>query len=236
MHGCVYCYARFIKRFTNHSEKWGEFVDVKINAAEVLEKQLVRNPKRGIILLGSVTDAYQPLERKYGITRAILKVLLRYDFPISILTKSDLVIRDIDLLRQFSKCEVGFSITTLNKGVAKSFEPYASSPDKKLRALEAVHKAGIRTYAFIGAILPGFTDFSVIFKTLRGKVDFVMAEALNTRGGNWKELAEILKKDFPSSLPFFKSELNNEYWIKVEAEVRQLSKKFCLPLKGFYKH
>jgi DNA repair photolyase len=225
-----------MKRFTNHPEKWGEFVDVKINAAEVLKKQLSRKHKRGIVLLGSVTDAYQPPERKYGITRAILKVLLCYDFPISILTKSDLVIRDIDLLRRFSKCEVGFSVTTLDEKVARNFEPYASSPDKRLRALEAVHKTGIKTYAFIGAILPGFTDLNAIFKTLQDKVDFVMAEALNTKGGNWGDLAEILKKDFPSSLPFFKSELNNEYWAKVEAEVRQLSKKFNLPLKGFYKH
>lgn len=63
-HACVYCYARFMKRFTGHNEKWGEFIDVKINAPEVLEKELLRNPKRGITLLGSVTDAYQPVEKK----------------------------------------------------------------------------------------------------------------------------------------------------------------------------
>ncbi|MCG2686361.1 radical SAM protein, partial [Candidatus Parcubacteria bacterium] len=101
-HECVYCYSRFKKRFTGHTEKWGEFVDIKINAPEVLEKQLSRNPKKGVALLGSVTDAYQPVEKKYKITRAILKVLLKYDFPVSVLTKSDLVTRDVDLFKQFS--------------------------------------------------------------------------------------------------------------------------------------
>ena len=81
-HGCVYCYSQFIKRFTGHTERWGEFVDVKINASKILEKELLRNPKRGVVLLGSVTDAYQPAERKYKITRDILEVLLRYDFQL----------------------------------------------------------------------------------------------------------------------------------------------------------
>ena len=100
LHGCIYCYARFMKRFTGHTEKWGKFIDVKINAPEVLEKELSRSPEKGTVLLGSVTDAYQPIERKYKITRAILEILLKHHFPISILTKSDLVVRDIDLLKK----------------------------------------------------------------------------------------------------------------------------------------
>ncbi|MDD4271471.1 MAG: radical SAM protein [Patescibacteria group bacterium] len=236
MHSCAYCYARFMRRFTNHPEKWGEFVDIKINAAEVLKKQLTHKPKRGVILLGSVTDAYQPPERKYGITRDILKILLRYDFPISILTKSDLVIRDVDLLRQFSACEVGFTITTLDEKVARSFEPHAPSLDKRLKALKVVHEAGIKTYAFVGPILPGFTDLHTIFSALQDKVDFIMAESLNAKCGNWENLKEILERDFPSSLLFFQSRLNKEYWAKVESEVRQLSEEFGLSLKNFYKH
>ena len=100
-------------------------------------------------MLGNVTDAYQPIERKYGITRAILEILLKHDFPISVLTKSDLVIRDIDLFKQFSNCEIGLTVTALDKKAAKDFEPYSSSPQERLAALEMLSKAGIKTYGFI---------------------------------------------------------------------------------------
>ncbi len=237
MHGCSYCYARFMRRFTGHSEeRWGKFIDVKINAVEVLKKQLDRNPKKGVILLGSVTDAYQPLEKKYRVTRAILEVLLHYDFPVSILTKSELVIRDIELLKQFKECEIGLTITTLDEKAAKSFEPYASSPEKRLKALEVLHKAGIKTYAFMGPILSGFTNLREIFNTLQGKVDFIMAETLNMRCGNRNDVIETLRRDFPASLTFFESNLKKEYWIKIETEIKQLSEEFSMPLKGFYKH
>jgi len=236
MHNCSYCYARFMRRFTNHPERWGEFVDVKVNAAEVLKKQMARHPKRGVILIGSVTDAYQPLEIKYGITRTILQELLPYDFPISILTKSDLVTRDIDLLRQFKECEVGLTITTLDAKVAKSFESYAATPEKRLNALFELRRAGIRTYAFVGPILPGLTDLRSIFLALCGKVDFVMAESLNTRCGNWSEIEEALKKDYPQFLSLFESSRKSSFWNDVEIEVRQLSDEFNIPLKGFYRH
>ena len=135
MHSCVYCYARFMRRFTGHAEPWGHFLDIKVNAPEVLAKELARNPRKGTVLLGSVTDAYQPVERKYRLTRAILEILLKHNFPVSILTKSDLVVRDIDLFRQFSECEVGLTITSMDENVARNFEPHASSPKRGLRRL-----------------------------------------------------------------------------------------------------
>jgi len=95
-HACVYCYSRFMKRFTNHREDWGDFVDVKINAPKILEGQLEKAKKK-MVLLSSVCDPYQPLEKKYKITRRILEKLVEYQFSISILTKSDLVLRDLDL-------------------------------------------------------------------------------------------------------------------------------------------
>ncbi len=147
-----------MRRFTGHNEQWGHFLDVKINAPEVLARELAKNPKRGEILLGSVTDAYQPVERKYRLARTILKILVSYDFPVSILTKSDLVVRDLDLFKQFSKCEVGLTVTTTDQETARSFEPYASMPQQRIEALETLHRSGITTYAFIGPILPKLTD------------------------------------------------------------------------------
>jgi len=225
-----------MKRFTGHLERWGEFVDVKINASEILEKELSRNPKRGIVLLGSVTDAYQPVERKYKITRGILEVLLRYDFPISILTKSDLVIRDIDLLKKFRNCEVGLTITTLDEQVARDFEPRSSSPQKRLKALEILHNSGIKTYGFIGPILPELTDLELICTALQGKVDFIMAESLNMKCGNWENIRSVLGKKYSHLLSLYQSGFGQKYWGEVERTIRELSNRFAIPLKGFYRH
>jgi len=235
-HGCVYCYSRFMKRFTGHTERWGEFVDVKINASKILEKELSRNPKRGVVLLGSVTDAYQPDERKYKITRDILGVLLRYDFPTSILTKSDLVIRDIDLLKRFSNCEVGFTITTLDEQTARNFEPFSSSPERRLKALETLHNSGIRTYGFIGPILPELTNLESTFTALQGKVNFVMAESLNMKCGNWEDIRSLLERKYPRLLALYRSRFDQKYWQQIERKLRELSSRFRIPLKGFYRH
>lgn len=235
-HNCCYCYARFMKRFTSHTEEWGQFVDVKVNAKDVLEKQMSRYPKRGIILLGSVTDAYQSLEKKYRLTRNISEVLLRHDFPISVLTKSSLVVRDIDLLRQFSDCEIGLTITTLDDEVARKIEPFASSPTHRIEALAKLHKAGIKTYVFIGPILPPFTNAEKIFEAIAGKTDFIMAEVLNTRCGNLDNILKVIEKNYSASLPLFKAGLEKLSLAKIEEEIKQLSQRFAIPLKGFYKH
>jgi len=236
-HACVYCYARFMRRFTGHAnENWGEFIDVKINAPEVLEKQLSRNPKKGAVLIGSVCDAYQPIEKKYKLTRAILEILIKHDFPVAILTKSSLITRDIDLFRQFSYCEAGLTITTLDKKIAKDFEPFASSPEQRVRALEELHKNGIQTYCFIGPILPHLTDLKAIFDAIKGKVNFVMAESLNMKCGNWQYLEKVLKSKYPDLLPIYQKRFSQEYWDEIEKELKRLSDKYKIPLKGFYQH
>ena len=112
-HGCRYCYATFMKRFTGHQEPWGSFVDVKVNAPAILPKQLAR-ARRGNVLISSVTDGYQPIESKYKLTRQCLEVLLEYQFPVDILTKSPLVLRDMDIMEKFKEIEVGLTITTDN--------------------------------------------------------------------------------------------------------------------------
>lgn len=236
LHGCVYCYARFMRRFTGHDEPWGRFLDVKINTPEVLARELARKPKRGVALLGSVTDAYQPVEQKYRLTRAILEILLQYDFPVSILTKSNLVVRDLDLFKQFSKCEVGLTITTLDRKVARDFEPHSSAPQQRIEALETLRRSGITTYAFIGPILPELTDLDAIFVAIQGKVNFIMAESLNMKCGNWQNIQDVLKKKYFHFLSIYQSGFNKKYWDRIEEQLRTLSKEFSTPLKGFYRH
>ncbi|MFH0814568.1 MAG: radical SAM protein [Candidatus Falkowbacteria bacterium] len=236
LHACAYCYARFMRRFTGHLEPWGCFLDVKLNAPEILAKELAKEPKRGAVLLGSVTDAYQPIEQKYRLTRAILEILLQHDFPVSILTKSDLVVRDIDLFKQFNECEVGLTLTTTDAEIAKDLEPGAAIPQKRIAALETLHKNGISTYAFIGPILPGLTDLDAVFGSIRDKVNFVMAESLNTKCGNWQNIQAVLSKRYPHLLPLYQVGLDKAYWDSIENQVKALSKRFNIPLKGFYRH
>lgn len=237
-HGCVYCYARFMKRFTGHTEPWGEFVDIKVNAVELLRQRSrsIRD-KRGVVLLGSVTDAYQPLERKYRLTRGLLQELLLAGFPVSILTKSDLVVRDIDILRQFEDCTVGITVTSMNDLVRAKLEPNSTSVDRRIAALRQLHENGISTYVFVGPIFPILTDLRAIFNGVQGSVDAMWGEALNIRGGNWPGLEAALRESFPDTLPGLREAAQNPvHWDKVEQEFRDLCAEFRVPLVGFYRH
>ncbi len=153
-HGCRYCYASlFIPRYSRHTEPWGEFVDVKTNAPELLSKQLPRS-KVGTIWIASVCDAYQPLEVRYELTRKCLKEISRHQFPVFIQTKSDLVLRDLDLILELKKVEIGFSIATDNDRIGQLFEPGAPPVSRRLKALERLKKENLHTFVFIGPILP----------------------------------------------------------------------------------
>lgn len=152
-HACKYCYATFMKKFTGHIEPWGSFVDIKINAPEVLRREL-KKAERGSIILSSVTDPYQPVEAKYMITRKCLEALALFKFPVDILTKSPLVLRDIDIISRLKNAEVGLTITTDDDNMRKIFEPCAPPVHERIEALKKLHKAGIKTYVFIGPVLP----------------------------------------------------------------------------------
>jgi len=174
---CRYCYARlFMKRYSGHSEAWGEFVDAKINAPEVLKKQLDK-AKKGAVWISSVCDPYQPLEAKYELTRRCLKELVKKQFPVNIQTKSNLVLRDLDLFQKFEDIEVGFTITTNDERIAKLFEPRATPVKERIRALEKIHSLGIKTFAFVGPLLPGNPE--KLIKDLKGKVDTIFIDRMN---------------------------------------------------------
>ncbi|HVP77625.1 MAG TPA: radical SAM protein [Thermodesulfobacteriota bacterium] len=175
-HGCRYCYASFMKRFTGHLEPWGEFIDVKVNAPLLLKKQLKR-AKQGVVALSTVTDPYQPIEKKYQLTRRCLEVLLDAELSVNLLTRSPLCQRDMDLLKQFQKIEAGFSIGTHDEGIKKIFEPHAPSIDSRVKALRALHREKIRTYAFVGPMLP--LDAKALVTMLEGAVDEVLIDRLN---------------------------------------------------------
>jgi DNA repair photolyase len=134
-HGCTYCYARFMKRTTGHTEPWGEFVDVKINAPELLRKEIARKAP-GRVWISGVCDPYQPIEAQYELTKKCLEISVQHDWPITIQTKSTLVLRDIELLKQANDVEVGFTITTGDESIRRLFEPNAPSIKERIKALE----------------------------------------------------------------------------------------------------
>jgi len=174
---CRYCYARlFMKRYSGHREPWGEFVDAKIHAPEILRKQLQR-AKRGIVWISSVCDPYQPLEAKYELTRRCLMELLRKQFPVNIQTKSKLVLRDLDQLKDFKEIEVGFTISTNDEKIAGFFEPGAASVAERFKALAKLQTSGIKTFAFIGPLLPGNPE--KLISDLDGLVDRVFIDRMN---------------------------------------------------------
>ncbi|MCP2605071.1 radical SAM protein [Candidatus Aminicenantes bacterium AH-873-B07] len=175
-HACKYCYATFMKRFTGHKEMWGDFIDIKVNSPFLLSKE-IRCARKWEIMLSSVTDPYQPLEEKYALTRRCLEILLEYQYPVSILTKSSLILRDINLLTHFEKLEAGLTITTDDENIKKIFEPYSSSIYDRIKTLEILHHHKIKTYAFIGPILP--LNPENLAKKLWDIIDFVYIDRMN---------------------------------------------------------
>jgi len=180
-HACTYCYARFMKRTTGHIEPWGEFVDVKINAPELLQKEINKKP-RGRVWISGVCDAYQPIEAKYELTRKCLEILVAYDWPITIQTKSPLVLRDKELIRKASDIEVGLTVTTADDNIRRLFEPNAPPIGERIRALDELHHAGIRTFAMIAPMLPGAGELAGM---VSGKIDYLLIDRMNYHHSDW---------------------------------------------------
>ncbi len=180
-HGCIYCYAKFMKRFTGHPEPWGDFVDLKINAPELLARE-VKKKKIGRVWISGVCDAYQPLEKKYQLTRRCLEILVEQGWPFTIQTKSPLVVRDIDLLKRAADCEVGFTITTADEKVRRIFEPHAPPTAKRIEALASLHAEGIKTFVMVAPMLPGAEGLAAM---LKGRVDTILIDRLNYHYADW---------------------------------------------------
>ena len=208
-HSCRYCYADYYTKKIHHVNlDWGSYIFVKINAPSLLLKEIIKK-KKGIVYLSSLTDPYQPIEGKYKLTRKLLEILLAYKWPVIIQTKSSLVLRDLDIIRRFNEIEVGFTIITLNEEKRKKFEPFASQVKERIEALRKLKEAGIKTFAFLGPILPD-TELSEIEELIR-KVNFadkIYIDKVNYKPGleekipvRWfkdKKFYEKLKKEFSS--------------------------------------
>ncbi len=222
-HACKYCYACFMKRFTGHTELWGTFLDVK-------NWQEIKNPKKYAgkeLFFGSVTDPYLPQEETYRRTRALLEQLQGSGVKLSIQTKSDLVLRDLDLIRTFSNVRVGFSINTLDEAFKNDMDG-AVSIERRLKAMKALHDTGIRTTCFISPIFPGITDVEEIVSRVKAQCNLIWLENLNLRDGSYRAvIMDYIRKKHPDLLPLYQEIYQHKsrlYWEGLDAELREYAK------------
>ena len=223
-HGCKYCYASFMKRFTGHTEPWGTFLDVKHWPA-------IKNPRKYAgqrVVIGSVTDGYQPQEEQFENTRKLLWQLKDSGAEILICTKSDLVVRDIDLLKEMGKVTVSWSINTLDEDFKNDMDN-AVSIKRRLDAMKQVYDAGIRTVCFIAPVFPGITDFEAIFSRVKNQCDLVWLENLNLRGGFKKDILDYIREKYPHLFPLYDTIYNKgdrSYFRGLQEQAEHLASKW----------
>lgn len=226
-HGCKYCYASFMKRFTGHTEPWGTFLDVK-------HWPVIKNPQKykgQRVVIGSVTDGYLPQEAQFRNTRKLLEQLKNSGVELLICTKSDLVLRDLDLLKEMGKVTVSWSINTLEEAFQADMDN-AVSVERRLDAMKQVYDAGIRTVCFISPVFPGITDFEAIFHRVKEQCDLVWLENLNLRGAFKQEILDYIKSKYPQLAPLYHAiytEGDRSYFRDLEERARQLAEENDCP-------
>ncbi len=233
-HGCQYCYNQ---RFFNiiHPEKpWGTVLEIKTNLPEILNKEVKTKP-RASVFLSTITDPYNPQEKQHKITRQCLEILLTNNWPVSVLTKSDLILRDLDLFKNYLKnLEVGFTVTVLDNKIAKILEPGAPVPSRRIAALQKLHQNKIFTYVFVAPILPQITDLEKIIASTYKFADEIWFDSLNTKLIKWPQFLAIIKNNFSNQWPFYQKFLTSDqkkYEAELKQQIKNLAEKYKIKIK-----
>lgn len=217
-HACKYCYASFMKRFTGHTEPWGTFIDIK-NWEQIKNKDKFKDKE---LFFSSVTDPYQPIEEEYKRTRKILEELQGSGAIISISTKSDLILRDLDLIKTFKNAQVSFSINTLDENFKNDMDK-AVSIERRLNAMKKFYEAGVYTTCFISPIFPEITNCIDIIEKCKNYCNSVWLENLNLRGEYKPIILNYIKNTYPHLLPLYKDIYNNgdrTYWTNLNQKIK----------------
>ncbi|MCP6718191.1 MAG: radical SAM protein [Patescibacteria group bacterium] len=225
-HLCLYCYARFTARWKNYG-KWGLWVEAKINAPELVKNKYVK----GSVWMSSVSDPYQHVEKRLKLTRKVLKNMNKR-INLAVQTKSDLILRDVDLFKEFKNIEIGLTVNGFNKKAKELFEPYSSTHEKRLKTLKSLKQQGIKTYAFVSPIIPGLVDVKKVISQTKSLADYYFFETINTRGAG-KEFVSVLEKEFPDSWEILK---DKEKFNGFVADIKQIVKKEKIKSRGVFVH
>jgi DNA repair photolyase len=249
---CVYCYIRGSK----YGENVKDGLAVKINAPSLLERELLRRAKRkeyGFIALSSATEPWMRIEEKYELTRKCLEVIAKFKFPVHCLTKSTLILRDLDLLEEIDKNAIlpqdlkiehgtliTLSFSTLDEKIAKIFEPNAPKPRERLEALQKVKESGFYAGIAYIPVLPFISDGQLeeMIKTAKEfNADYVFVGALTLHGIGKDLYYKVLEIYFPELLPKYKqlferiNQPSKRYQLKLEEKAKKLCERFGVKYK-----
>lgn len=233
-HGCKYCYARFMNRFTGHTENWGEFIDIKRCNKPISTRSLFQKS----LFLSSVTDCYNPYEEKYQVTKSILEQLKDVDCTITISTKSDLVLRDIDILRRLKHLTVAISINTLDENFRQDMDS-ASNISKRIAALRELHSNGIHTVLFMSPIFPYITNFQAIIEKTSDIVCEYWFENLNLRGDYKQKILAYVAEKYPQYIADYKLIYNQKdlgYWKQLSRDIETYCLKNEIVYTNYFYH
>ncbi len=234
-HSCIYCYATFIRKWREHQEEWGKIIEVKINLIERLIKELKK--KKGVVCIGTIADPYQPIELEYQLTRKALKTLMSYNWPIEILTKSHLILRDLAILKDLKNLSIEITLTTLNEKIRKIFEPKASSVEERKKTIKTLIENGISTTIFFGPIIPYFSDRE---EKIREIFDFaqevgakeVLCDSLNYLNSKLKIILEKIAFNERAVAFYLKiSKDYDSYKNNLREKIIKISKDYSLPIR-----
>ena len=222
-HACRYCYACFMKRFTGHAEPWGTFLDVKYWVK-------IKNPRKydgQTMIVGSVTDAYNPQEEQFCRTREFLEEMQGSNINLIVTTKSDLVVRDLDLIKTFPSPLVSWSINTLDEKFKDDMDK-AVSVQRRIAAMKKCHDEGIRTTCFISPIFPEITDVFAIIDKIKDFCDYIWLENLNLRGNFKADILNYIAEKYPDRKSLYQQIYTKNdvtYWEILNRQVEEYATK-----------
>lgn len=233
-HGCKYCYASFMKRFTGHTEEWGTFIDIKKCDQKINTKKIIGKT----VFLSSVTDCYNEKEAEYKITRNILEQIKDIDCTINISTKSKLILRDLDLLKQCQHLVVSMSINTTNEAFRRDMDN-ASTIKERLDTLKILHDNGIYTVLFMSPIFPYITEWQDIIEESKGYIDEYWFENLNLRGSYKSYILNYIKEKYNNLydkyLDIYEKK-NKKYWLELSKEIQKYCEKNNIKYTNYFYH
>lgn len=221
-HGCIYCYAEFMRGVTGHEEAWGEFLDAKdFDTASLVKFAASHGNER--VFMSSVTDCYNPYEARFGLTRKVLETLAGSDVNLQILTKSNLVTRDIDLLQTLPNVRAGVSLSVIDESLRRMLEPRASSVAARIAAIKKLRTAGVKTYIFVAPIFPQITPVFDIMSRYGDAADEIWFDRLNLYPNFRDKILAFIGRNFPALLPLYKQIYlfgDDGYFERLAGEIR----------------
>ena len=231
-HKCRYCYASFMKKITNHSENWGNFIDIKLTEEEVDLKKI----QNKTIFLSSVTDPYLSFEKECLITRSILEEIKNSNCKLIITTKSSLILRDLDILKQIKNLTVCISINTIDEKFKNDMDK-ASSIKERIKTLKILYENNISTVAFISPIFPYITDIKDIIESVKDYVDFCWFENLKLRANYKKDILNYIKDNYKELYPKYLDIYFNEnmsYFKNLSLVIKDICSKYNIKYEIFW--